>query len=254
MNKHMFDLPERTVKPRTSGLTMVIDSFMGTRGTEDLIETASEWVDYVKFGWGTALVNPIVKKKIKMLRDHDIEVCLGGTFYEVAHVNGKLAEYEEFLNENDIKLMEISDGTIDLPRDTKLEHIAHFAKNFKVLSEYGSKDSQAEIKAPRIWAEHMREELDAGAWKAIAEGRESGTAGMYRQSSELRTGLVDEITETISTDDILWEAPKKQHQTWFIQKYGSNVNLGNINPKDVIPLETLRLGLRSDTLLNFHGN
>lgn len=247
-------IPQRTVKPRSRGLTMVIDSNLGTRAVEDLIEVGKDIVDYVKLGWGTALVTPNLKAKIELYLSHDIQVCLGGTFFELAFLHHKLQDYLAFLRDYGISMIEISDGTIDIPRSKKLFLIEQFAKEFKVLSEYGSKDANKEVEAPRHWARHMKEEMEAGAWKVIAEGRESGTAGMYRGNSELRMGLIDEIVETLDPQYILWEAPKKEHQAWFIKKYGPNVNLGNINPKDIIPLETLRLGLRSDTLLTFHTN
>lgn len=254
MNNNFIPLPDRSSKPREVGITMVIDSNLGSHAVEDLIEVGSQFTDYVKLGWATALISPILEKKIRMYKDAGIDVCLGGTFFELAYVNKKTAEFEAFMKNFDISLVEISDGTIDIPREEKLKFIEKFARNFKVLSEYGSKDSTIEIKAPHYWATHMKEEIEAGAWKVIAEGRESGTAGMYRGSSELRTGLVDEIVNSIEQEYILWEAPLKSHQAWFIKKYGANVNLGNIAPSDIIPLETLRLGLRSDTLIKFHGD
>lgn len=250
---NVLDLPNRTSKPREIGLTMVIDSHLGSRGVEDLIEVGSNIIDYVKLGWGTALITPNLATKVKKYRDAGIQVCLGGTFFELAYLNNKISEFEDFVQANNISLVEISDGTIEIPRAEKLSLIEQFSKHHKVLSEYGSKDAEKEIEAPRYWAKHMLEELEAGAWKVIAEGRESGTAGMYRGNSELRTGLVDEIVETVKQENIIWEAPKKTHQLWFINRYGTNVNLGNIAPKDVIPLETLRLGLRSDTLLKFYS-
>ena len=253
MNK-LFETPSRTAKPRTQGVTMVIDSNLGSHAMSDMVEVGGDLIDYVKLGWGTAMINPILKKKIRYYKDHGIRVCLGGTFYECAFINKSLDNFEYFLKDIDVTMMEISDGTVMIPRKTKLRHIEHFSKTFKVLSEYGNKDASIEIKAPHFWVKHMQEELDAGAWKVIAEGRESGTAGLYRGTSELRTGLVDEIAYKIDQEMILWEAPKKSHQAWFIKKFGANVNLGNIAPSDVLPLETLRLGLRSDTLLHFHAN
>ncbi len=254
MNKYFIPLPERTSKPRNTGVTMVIDSSLGFNAMEDMISIGEAWIDYVKLGWGTGLITPILKNKIELYKKHNIKVCLGGTFFEVAYANKKVAEFEDFVEAHGISLIEISDGSLTIPRDEKLEIINRCSKKFTVLSEYGNKDASTELIAPRYWAQHMKEELDAGAWKVIAEGRESGTAGMYRGSSELRTGLVDEIVNFIPQDDILWEAPLKAHQTWFIKKFGSNVSLGNIAPRDVLPLETLRLGLRSDTLLKFHGD
>ena len=252
MNSDVFTTPERTIKPRSTGITMVIDSYLGLNGAQDLVEVGGPFIDYVKLGWATALINPIIEDKIRIFRDSGIDICLGGTFFELAYLQNKLDKFNNFLDKFNIKLIEISDGTVAIPRADKLKLISQYAKRFRVLSEYGSKDSSSELIAPHYWAKHMQEELDAGAWKVVAEGRESGTAGLYRGSSELRTGLVDEIVDFIDIDKILWEAPKKPHQAYFIKKFGSNVNLGNIAPKDIIPLETLRLGLRSDTLLNFH--
>lgn len=248
-----IDLPNRTFKPRETGITMVIDSYLGSSGVDDLIETGKGIIDYVKLGWGTALITPNLKSKIKRYTENGIEVCLGGTFFELAYTTNEIQAFEDFVVDCNISLIEVSDGTVEIPRREKLDFIERFARNHKVLSEYGSKDADKEIEAPRYWAKHMKEEMEAGAWKVIAEGRESGTAGMYRGNSELRTGLVDEIVETIKQENIIWEAPKKAHQLWFINRYGTNVNLGNINPKEIIPLETLRLGLRSDTLLKFHA-
>lgn len=246
-----ISLPERTFKPRQNGLTMMIDGGLGLRQIKDVLELGETYVDYVKLGWGTALVTPILGQKIDLYRKFGIRVCLGGTFFEVAHVQNKTEEYASFMKDLNIDLVEISDGTIDMEHTEKLRYIEQFAKDFTVLSEYGSKD-EGVIKAPHYWVKHMQAELDAGSWKVIGEGRESGTAGMYRGSSELRTGLVDEIVDHLDTDQIIWEAPQKAQQAWFIKKFGTNVNLGNIAAKDVIPLETLRLGLRSDTLRDFH--
>jgi phosphosulfolactate synthase len=172
---------------------------------------------------------------------------IGGTFFEVVYVKDQLDEYKRWLSSLGIDHVEISDGTVEIPRERKLELIADFARDFTVLSEVGSKDENVNI-APYLWVEWLREELDAGAWKVITESREGGNAGIFRPSGEMRTGLVDEIAHTIDFHDVVWEAPTKAAQAWFVKHFGPEVNLGNIPPDEVIPLETLRLGLRGDTL------
>ena len=177
----------------------------------------------------------------------DKPVVIGGTFFEVVYARGKLDEYKRWLTELGLTHVEISDGTIEIPRDRKLELIADFARDFTVLSEVGSKDAEA-IFAPYQWVEWIKSELEAGAWKVITEGREGGTSGIYRPTGEMRTGLVDEIAHEIDVSNLIFEAPSKSSQAWFVKHYGPGVNLGNIPPEEVIPLETLRLGLRGDTL------
>jgi len=242
-----LSLPERPSKPRTSGLTHVIDKGLNLREIEGLFDTAGEFVDIVKLGWGTGYVTNNLEKKIALYRSFDTPVVCGGTLFEAAYVRDRLDELRAWLEHYRFSHVEISDGTVEIPRDRKLELIAAFANDFVVLSEVGSKDAEVNI-APYLWVQWMREELDAGAWKVIAEGREGGTAGIYRPTGELRTGLVDEIEHSIDFHDLIWEAPTKASQAWFVKHFGTNVNLGNIPPDEVIPLETLRLGLRGDTL------
>src|SRR6266516_3832527 len=230
---------------RDGGLTHVLDKGLGPRAWEDVLETAGEYIDIVKFGWGTAWVTRNLERKLEVLREKP--VVIGGTFFEVVYARDKLEEYKRWLAKHALTYVEISDGTVEIPRERKLELIADFARDFTVLSEVGSKDAEVNI-APYLWVEWMREELDAGAWRVIAEGREGGTAGIYRPSGELRTGLVDEIEHSVPFECLIWEAPTKDSQAWFVKHFGTNVNLGNIPPDEVIPLETLRLGLRGDTL------
>jgi phosphosulfolactate synthase len=237
-----FDLG---LPPRNGGLTHVIDKGLGPRGWEDVLETSAEFIDIVKLGWGTAYVTPNLREKLAVLRDKP--VVIGGTFFEAVVVQDKLEDYKRWLQELGLTHVEISDGVIDLPRERKLELIADFARDFTVLSEVGSKDSEA-VFAPYEWVGWIKEELAAGAWKVITEGREGGTAGIYRPTGEMRTGLVDEIVHEIELDSLLFEAPSKSSQAWFIKHFGPAVNLGNIPPDEVIPLETLRRGLRGDTL------
>jgi phosphosulfolactate synthase len=236
---------ELGLPPRDGGLTHVIDKGLGPRGWEDVLETSGDFIDIVKLGWGTAYVTPNLREKLDVLREKP--VVIGGTFFEAVVVQDKLEEYKRWLHELGLTHVEISDGVIDLPRERKLELIAEFARDFTVLSEVGSKDSEA-VFAPYEWVRWIKEELAAGAWKVITEGREGATAGIYRPTGEMRTGLVDEIVHEIDLDSLLFEAPSKASQAWFITQFGPGVNLGNIPPDEVIPLETLRRGLRGDTL------
>src|SRR5437879_1895505 len=230
---------------RDGGLTHVLDKGLGPRGWEDVLETAGEHIDIVKLGWGTAYVTSNLQRKLDVLKDKP--VVIGGTFFEVVYVRGKLDEYKQWLRDLGIDHVEISDGTIEIPRERKLELIADFARDFIVLSEVGSKDSDV-VYAPYEWVAWIKEELAASAWKVVTEAREGGTAGIFRPSGEMRTGLVDEIVHEIDVQDLIFEAPTKSSQAWFIKQFGPEVNLGNIPPDEVIPLETLRLGLRGDTL------
>jgi phosphosulfolactate synthase len=237
-----FDL---RLPPRDGGLTHVIDKGLGPRGWEDVLETSGDYIDIVKLGWGTAYVTPNLKRKLEILRGKP--VVIGGTFLEAVIAQAKVDEYKRWLGSLGLTHVEISDGVIDLPRERKLELIADLARDFTVLSEVGSKDADV-VYPPYEWVQWIREELEAGAWKVITEGREGGTAGIYRPSGEMRTGLVDEIVHEIDVDSLIFEAPSKGAQAWFIKHFGASVNLGNIPPDEVIPLETLRLGLRGDTL------
>jgi phosphosulfolactate synthase len=242
-----LDLPARTSKPRSQGITHVIDKGLALRQVENLFDTAGEYVDIVKLGWGTGYVTHNLKEKIELYRSFEVAVVCGGTLFEAVVARGKLDEYRRWLTENGFSHVEVSDGTIDLPREQKLELVSEFARDFVVMSEVGSKDSEV-VFAPYQWVQWLKEDLDAGAWKVITEGREGGTAGIFRSSGDMRTGLIDEIVHEIDLSEIIFEAPTTRSQAWFVQKYGPDVNLGNIPPEEVIPLETLRLGLRSDTL------
>jgi phosphosulfolactate synthase len=230
-----------------SGLTHVIDKGLGPRAWEDVLETAGGFIDIVKLGWGTAYVTQNLARKLDVLRAAGKPVVIGGTFLEAVIAQDKVDEYKAWLRELGITHVEVSDGVIDLPRERKLELIAELARDFTVLSEVGSKDAEV-VFAPYQWVEWIKEELAAGAWKVIAEGREGGTAGIYRPTGEMRTGLVDEIAHEVPISDLIFEAPTKSSQAWFIRHFGPSVNLGNIPPDEVIALETLRLGLRADTL------
>ncbi len=227
------------------GLTHVIDKGLGPRAWEDVLEVAGDYISIVKLGWGTAAVTRNLERKLEVLREKP--VVIGGTYFEVVYSKGKLDEYKSWLQGLGLQHVEISDGTVEIPRERKLELIADFARDFTVLSEVGSKDSSVEYTAEQ-WVQWLQEELDAGAWKVITEAREGGTAGIFDLSGGMRTELVGEIAMTVGPVNVVFEAPTKAAQAWFIKKFGPSVNLGNIPPDEVIPLETLRLGLRGDTL------
>src|SRR5437870_13037178 len=230
---------------RDGGLTHVLDKGLGPRAWEDVLETAGDYIDIIKLGWGTAWVTGNLERKLAVLRDKP--VVIGGTFFEVVFARDKLDEYKRWLTKHSLTHVEISDGTVEIPRDRKLELIADFARDFTVLSEVGSKDSSVEYSAQQ-WVQWLQEELDAGAWKVITEAREGGTSGIFDSSGGMRTELIGEIAMAVGPANVIFEAPSKAAQVWFIKQFGPSVNLGNIPPDEVIPLATLRLGLRGDTL------
>jgi phosphosulfolactate synthase len=242
-----LELPERSCKPRETGLTHVLDRGLSLRQVDDLVEVAGNSVDIVKLGWGTALATGNLQPKLERLRSHGIPVVLGGTLTELAIRQGRVDGLIAWLRELGLRHVEVSDGTIALDPQDKRGLIRRLAKEFTVLSEVGSKDAEA-IMAPYRWVEQIEAELDAGAWKVIAEARESGTAGIYRPDGEVRMGLIDEIAHAVDPARLLFEAPQKDQQVFFLRRFGADCNLGNIAPDDVLSLETLRLGLRSDTM------
>jgi phosphosulfolactate synthase len=227
------------------GLTHVIDKGLGPRAWEDVLEVAGPHISIVKLGWGTAALTQNLDRKLAVLREKP--VVIGGTFFEVVYVKDRLADYKRWLTSLGLTHVEISDGTIEIPRERKLELIADFGRDFTVLSEVGSKDSSVEFTAEE-WIRMLREELSAGAWKVITEARESGTAGIFDSSGGMRTELINEIAMDVGPANVVFEAPTKAAQAWFIKQFGPSVNLGNIPPDEVIPLTTLRYGLRGDTL------
>jgi phosphosulfolactate synthase len=244
-----LSLPGRPPKPRQVGVTHVLDKGLSLAAVEGVLESSGDYIDIVKLGWGTAYVTRNLRDKVALYRDAGIPVVLGGTFWEICLAQQKLDEWRGWVTELGLQHVEVSDGTITLAHDAKLEHISRLAQDFVVLSEVGSKDL-ATVIAPYRWVEMIEAELRAGAWKVITEARETGTAGIFRGDGEVRMGLIDEIVHAIDPNRLLFEAPQKAQQVWFIRKFGPNVNLGNIPPDEVIPLETLRLGLRADTLLD----
>lgn len=246
MNYKLNNLPERTLKPRDKGLTMVMDKGLSMRQVEDFLEVSSSHTDIVKLGWTTSFVTPNLKEKLAIYRSAGIPVYFGGTLFEAFAVRNQFEDYQRVLDEFGMEYAEVSDGSMDIEHEQKCEYIAKLAKQVTVISEVGSKD-ETKIFAPYKWIKLMNAEIEAGSWKVIAEAREGGNVGIYRGTGEVRQGLVDEILTQIPEEKIIWEAPQKEQQVWFIKLIGSNVNLGNIAPAEVIPLETIRLGLRGDT-------
>jgi phosphosulfolactate synthase len=243
-------MPERSAKPRERGLTHVIDRGLSVAEVDGLLEVAGDFVDIVKLGWGTAVVTGNLAPKLARYAAHGIPVVLGGTLTEVAIRQGRVDGLVAWLRELGLRHVEISDGTIELEAQVKHELIQRLSKEFTVFAEVGSKDADF-IMAPYIWVEQIERDLDAGAWKVIAEARESGTAGIYRADGEVRTGLIDEIAHAIDPDKLIFDAPLQQQQVWLLKRFGTECSLGNIAPVDVLSLETLRVGLRSDTVEHF---
>jgi len=250
MNYTLSHIPVREQKPREEGLTMVMDKGLSMRQAEDLVEASGHLVDLVKLGFGTSFVTPNLKEKIRYYQKMKIRVYLGGTLFEAFVARGLFKEYRKLLDKFDLDTAEVSDGSITMSAKEKCGYISVLAKDHTVLSEVGSKEEGILI-SPAKWVRMMQSELDAGSWKVIAEARESGTVGIYRPSGHAHTALVNRILSKIPARNILWEAPQKSQQVWFIKQIGANVNLGNIAPDDVIPLETLRLGLRGDTFFQY---
>ncbi len=250
MNYHLNHIPERTSKPRTKGFTMVMDKGLSLREVEDMIDSCGDYIDIVKLGWATSFVTSKLKEKLALFKSAGIPCYLGGTLFEAFVVRGQFEDYRKVLDEYDLEYAEVSDGSLEMNHDDKCDYISTLAKQVTVLSEVGSKDA-AKIIPPYKWIEQMQTELEAGAWKVIGEAREGGNVGLFRDSGEVRQGLVEEILTKIPEEKILWEAPQKAQQVWFIKLIGANVNLGNIAPNEVIPLETIRLGLRGDTFDHF---
>ena len=245
-------LPPREAKPRQRGLTHVIDTGLTTAAAAGLMANAADYVDLVRLGWGSAYVTRDLRAKLEAYRDAGVPVMLGGTLTELAWLRGSVDELRGWLGELGIEHVEVSSGTVAMPPDEKLALVERLAADFTVFAEVGEKDPSA-ILAPYRWVELIRDALAAGATQVICEGRATGDAGMYRPDGEARTGLIEEIVHEVDRDKLIFEAPQKHQQVWFIEHMGPEVNLGNVLPEDVISLETLRLGLRADTLQLFHG-
>lgn len=250
MNYELTDIPDRPAKPRNVGFTMAMDKGLSLREVEDFIDSSGEYVDIVKLGWATSYVTSNLKDKLALYKEAGIPVYFGGTLFEAFIIRGQFEDYRKVLDKYDLPFAEVSDGSIELPHDIKCEYIRKLSQQVTVLSEVGSKDEE-KIIPPYQWISLMQAELDAGAWKVIGESRESGNVGLFRSSGEVRSGLVQEILTKIPFEKVIWEAPQKSQQVYFIKLIGANVNLGNIAPNEVIPLETIRLGLRGDTFHHF---
>lgn len=246
------DMPDRTVKPRTSGLTMVMDKGLSIREAEDLVSVAGDYIDYLKLGFGTSVFTGGVKEKIEIYEAAGLRTYLGGTLFEAYVVRNMFDEYIKLLNSLGIKSVEVSDGSYEMDRQEKTDYIKRLAENYYVLSEVGSKKKDV-VYSPEEWVLMMVSELDAGSHKVIAEARESGTTGIYKSDGSINKPLIDKISAEVGFDRIIWEAPMKSQQAWFIRQFGANVNLGNIAPDEIIALESLRNGLRGDTFFQFLG-
>jgi phosphosulfolactate synthase len=244
--KDLLKLPQRTTKPRQNGITHVLDSGLSVAGVDGMLEVAGEYVDLVKLGWGTAVATGNLAAKLARYKEAGIPAMFGGTLTELAIAQDRLDALVAWSHELGLEHIEISDGTINIDHDRKLELISTLAEEFTVLSEVGSKDD-TRIMAPYRWVEQIESELKAGAWKVIAEARESGRTGIFRHDGEVRMGLIDEILHAVPAERVLFEAPMKDQQVWFVRRVGPDVNLGNISPEETLSLETIRVGLRADT-------
>jgi len=253
MNFPLKNLPLRTQKPRTNGLTMVMDKGLGLDEVKNFLSVAAPYVDLVKFGFGTAHVTQNLREKIDIYRSFGVPVYLGGTLFEAFLIRGQFDDYVAVMKDYGLQYVEVSDGSITIPHAEKCGYIEKLAKHVTVLSEVGSKDA-AHIMAPYKWIELMKAELEAGSAYVIAEAREAGNVGIYRGSGEVREGLVQEILTQLPSERIIWEAPQKAQQVYFLELLGANVNLGNIAPSEMISLECMRVGLRGDTFHLYLGN
>jgi phosphosulfolactate synthase len=250
MNIVLPFLPERPAKPRSSGLTMVMDKGLSIREAEDFMSVGSEYTDFVKLGFGTSLITPGFEKKILIYKRAGVIPYFGGTLFEAFIIRNMFREYVDFLDKYEVELVEVSDGSYDIERDKKLEYISILAERFTVISEVGSKKADV-VYSPDEWVFMMKAELNAGSIKVIAEARESGTIGIYNEDGSINNMIIRAISDHIKLENVIWEAPLKSQQAWFIKHFGANVNLGNIAPSEIIPLESLRLGLRGDTFFQF---
>lgn len=250
LHSKLKNLPERTQKPRNTGITMVIDKGLGLHAAEDIVSSSAHLIDFIKIGFGTSIVTKNLKEKIKIYQQAGIEVYLGGTLLEAFLIRDQLDDYLKFVDELKLNCVEVSDGSITIPHETKCELINYLSKNYKILSEVGSKE-EGIIIHPNRWIKMMKAELQAGSFKVIAEARESGTVGIFHKSGAAHVLLIEKIKANVDINNIIWETPQKSQQVYFIKHFGSNVNLGNIPTSDIIALECLRLGLRGDTFFSF---
>lgn len=246
-------LPDRSPKPRTTGITHVIDTGLTASEADGLMRLAAPHIDCVRLGWGSAYVTGDLQAKLDAYRAHDVPVMLGGTLTELSWLHTRIDQLADWLRELGISRVEVSSGTIAIPPEDKAALITRLAADgFEVYAEVGEKDPEA-LMAPYRWVQFIREALEAGAHMVVCEGRATGTAGLYRRDGEARTGLIDEIAHEVDPSKLIFEAPQKHQQVWLIDRFGAEVNLGNVPPAEVLSVETLRLGLRADTVERFHG-
>lgn len=250
MLEFLNNIPKRSAKPRINGLTMIMDKGLSLNEAENMIVLKSELTDIVKLGFGTSLLTRYIDKKISLYREAGIDVYTGGTLFEAFIVRNQLDDFYRLMDKLKLEMVEVSDGCIQMEHEKKCELIHKLSKDFKVISEIGSKDESLTIEDDK-WVSYMKKELEAGSWKVIAEAREGGNVGMFETDGEIKEQLIKKITKEIDESNILWEAPLKKQQVWFINELGANVNLGNISPNSIISLECLRLGLRGDTFDNY---
>ncbi|MCK5135471.1 MAG: phosphosulfolactate synthase [Bacteroidales bacterium] len=249
MNFDISFIPERTSGERSYGLTMMMDKGLSLKESEHFIASSAPFTDLVKFGFGTALITRDLKEKVRLYETAGLKPYFGGTLFEMFFVRGQFDDYRRFVKESGLNTVEVSDGTIKMEHDEKLECIEILTKDFRVLSEVGTKVKGVEL-SNEVWVSNMKSELEAGAWKVIGEARESGTIGLYQSDGSANVDLINDIMKEISVNDVLWEAPNKAQQTMFIKLLGANVNLGNIAPGEVVSLEALRCGMRGDTFFD----
>lgn len=249
-NFNLSHLPERTEKPRKNGVTMVMDKGISLRQAEDMISAGGDYIDFVKLGFGTSIISKNVKEKIKLYQKANIKVYVGGTLFEAFVVRNRFEDYLKYVSDMGLDAAEVSDGSITLNHDKKCEYINKLSKDYTVLSEVGSKE-EGVIIHPARWIKMMQSELEAGSFKVIAEARESGTVGIFHKNGSAHTMLINRIVNKVKIENIIWETPQKSQQVYFLKLFGANVNVGNIGVDDVIPLETLRIGLRGDTFFTF---
>ena len=246
MKDILLDIPKRTKKPRNKGLTMMMDKGLSINQAEDFLEVNSEYTDIIKLGFGTSIITPKISEKVKLYQKKGMLVYAGGTLFEAFAIRNQIQDYKKYLKKIGIQMVEISDGTINIKHKEKCDIISDFSSEFTVVSEVGNKKSENNISVNE-WIQQIKEELRAGSWKVITEARESGNIGIFEDNGNIKSKMISEITKNINYSNIIWEAPQKKQQAWFINKLGSNVNLGNISPDEVTGLECLRIGLRGDT-------
>jgi phosphosulfolactate synthase len=250
MLEFLNNIPKRPEKPRTKGLTMIMDKGLSLNEAENMVVLKSELTDIVKLGFGTSLLTRYIDKKISLYKEAGIDVYTGGTLFEAFIVRNQIDDFYRLMDKLKLEMVEVSDGCIQMEHDKKCELIHKLSKDFKVISEIGSKDESLTIEDDK-WISYMKKELEAGSWKVIAEAREGGNVGVFETNGDIKGKLIKNITKEIDIANILWEAPLKKQQIWFINEFGANVNLGNISPNSIISLECLRLGLRGDTFNNY---